>query len=64
MEQIRTQQAEPPRRTFLKWLTHGIGAVFAVVLGAPVIAYLIDPLNRPKPDCGFPHGGRRALSTS
>jgi Rieske Fe-S protein len=43
----------PPRRTFLKWLTHGIGAVFAVVLGAPVVAYLMDPLNRPKSESGF-----------
>lgn len=44
-------QAE--RRTFLKFLIHGLSAVFTVVLGAPVVAYLIDPLNRPKPPSGF-----------
>lgn len=39
---------EPPphRRSFLKWVTHGLGAMFTVVLGAPVIAYLIDPRNK------------------
>ena len=46
------QPTSPPndgRRTFLKWATNGIGAIFAVVLGAPAIAYLFDPRNRPLP---------------
>jgi Rieske Fe-S protein len=34
------------RRSFLAWLTTGLTAVFSVVLGAPVIAYVIDPRNR------------------
>jgi Rieske Fe-S protein len=34
------------RRNFLRWLTHGMGAVFAAVLGAPAAAYLLDPRNR------------------
>jgi Rieske Fe-S protein len=37
----------PERRTFLKWLTHGLGALFGVVLGVPAVLYLIDPRNRP-----------------
>ena len=43
----------PERRTFMKWCIHGLSAVFTVVLGAPAIAYLIDPLNRPKPANDF-----------
>lgn len=35
------------RRSFLKWLTNGLGALFAAVLGFPAISYLIDPRNRP-----------------
>jgi Rieske Fe-S protein len=41
------------RRTFLTWATHGLGALFAAVLGIPAIAFLIDPRNRPKPPGGF-----------
>jgi menaquinol-cytochrome c reductase iron-sulfur subunit len=46
------QPTSPPvngRRTFLKWATNGIGAIFAFVLGAPAVAYLFDPRNRPQP---------------
>jgi len=35
------------RRTFLKWLTHGLGAAFAAVLGVPAALYLLDPRHRP-----------------
>jgi len=46
---VTHQHPEPPdRRSFLDWAIHGIGAVFAVVLGVPVVGYLIDPRNRPK----------------
>jgi Rieske Fe-S protein len=37
----------PERRTFLKWVVNGLGALFAVVLGVPAVAFLIDPRNRP-----------------
>jgi quinol---cytochrome c reductase iron-sulfur subunit, bacillus type len=39
----------PPanRRSFLEWTVKGLGALFGAVLGLPVIAYLIDPRNRP-----------------
>lgn len=50
---MQNVEPEPPRRNFLTWLINGMGAVFAVVLGAPVIAYLMDPLNRPKSESGF-----------
>lgn len=43
----------PERRTFMRWALHGMGAMFTVALGAPAVAYLIDPLNRPKPETGF-----------
>src|SRR5262245_37127432 len=36
----------PERRRFLKWVTHGLSALFGAVLGFPAIAYLIDPRNR------------------
>jgi Rieske Fe-S protein len=34
------------RRSFLKLATHGMGVLFAGVLGFPAIAFLIDPRNR------------------
>lgn len=37
----------PTRRSFLDWAIHGLGGIFAAVLGVPVLAYLIDPRNRP-----------------
>ncbi len=43
----------PERRSFLKWACRGLGALFAALLGAPAIAYLIDPRNRPAPDGDF-----------
>lgn len=50
---------EPPsRRTFLDWALHGLGAIFAVVLGVPVVGFLTDPRNRPKaPDDFRPVSG-------
>jgi Rieske Fe-S protein len=41
--------AGPNRRTLLKWCTHGLGAVFAALLGAPAVAFLLDGRNRPAP---------------
>jgi Rieske Fe-S protein len=50
------QPTSPPndgRRSFLKWATNGIGAIFAVVLGVPALAYVFDPRNRPLPPKDF-----------
>ena len=44
-----TSPPDSSRRTFLKWATNGIGAIFAFVLGVPAVAFLVDPRNRPKP---------------
>lgn len=46
-------QVNPDRRSVLRWAIHGLGAVFATVLGVPVAAYVIDPLNRPSPEKNF-----------
>jgi menaquinol-cytochrome c reductase iron-sulfur subunit len=35
------------RRSFLKWAIHGMGVLFAAILGVPAVAYLIDARNRP-----------------
>ena len=35
------------RRSFLKWAIHGLGVLFAALLGVPAVAYLIDARNRP-----------------
>ena len=48
----------PERRRFLKWVTHGLGALFGVVLGVPAIAYLIDPRNRPARNSDFKRVGK------
>ncbi len=44
----RSHPAPPPpnRRSFLQWATHGLGALFAVLLGAPAVAYFLDPRHR------------------
>jgi Rieske Fe-S protein len=41
------------RRSFLRWAIHGMGAVFAAVLGLPALAYLVDARNRPAPNREF-----------
>jgi menaquinol-cytochrome c reductase iron-sulfur subunit len=41
------------RRSFLKWATHGLGALFGALLGIPALAYLIDPRNRQAPAGDF-----------
>jgi menaquinol-cytochrome c reductase iron-sulfur subunit len=49
------QEHTPPqdRRSFLRWAVHGLGAIFALVLGVPAVAYLIDGRNRKAPPSGF-----------
>ena len=46
------------RRSFLRWAIHGLGSIFAVVLGVPAVAFLIDPRNRPAREGGLPHRRR------
>ena len=38
--------AEQNRRSFLKWCTHGLGAIFGAILGVPALLYLVDPRHR------------------
>ena len=45
--------ANEERRSFLRWAIHGLGTIFAIVLGVPAVAYLIDARNRPAPNRGF-----------
>ncbi len=41
---------EPPpitgRRSFLRWLIHGMGLIMAAIIAIPAVAYLIDPRHR------------------
>jgi Rieske Fe-S protein len=41
------------RRSFLKWATHGLGALIALIVGIPSVAYLIDARNRSAPKRGL-----------
>ena len=41
------------RRAFLEWTIHGLGAIFAAVLGVPAALYLTDPRNRPARETGL-----------
>lgn len=34
------------RRSFLGWVINGLGAIFAVVIGVPIVGYLLDPRHR------------------
>jgi len=45
--------AEENRRSFLKWVVNGLGAIFAVILGAPAVMYLVDARNRKPRESGF-----------
>src|SRR6516162_8986634 len=42
-----------PRRSFLAWAVAGLGALFSAVLGAPVVAFVMDPRNRTGPSGDF-----------
>ena|SRR5438105_4109176 len=42
-----------PRRSFLAWAAAGLGALFAVFLGAPIAAFVADPRNRKGPTSDF-----------
>ena len=50
------------RRSFLRWCTHGLGAVFGVILGFPAVAYLLDARNRKATDSTFRRVGGIRLS--
>jgi Rieske Fe-S protein len=41
------------RRTFLKWATNALGALFGVVLGLPALAYLTDARHRKAAQADF-----------
>ena len=38
----------PPRRSFLKWCTYGVGAVAAAVVAIPFVAYLFGAIRKPQ----------------
>jgi menaquinol-cytochrome c reductase iron-sulfur subunit len=48
------------RRTLLKTLTMGIGALFSAIMGIPAIAYIIDPRHRKAPPGEFKRVARLA----
>jgi Rieske Fe-S protein len=61
-------ESRPGRRTFLSWLTYGLGAVAAAAVGIPFVGYLFgvrkaavewQPLG---PVQGFPQGQTRTVT--
>lgn len=44
---------DPDRRSFLSWAIFGIGAIFTAILGAPIVAYVLDPRHRKAPQSTF-----------
>jgi Rieske Fe-S protein len=40
---------DPTRRSFLKFCTNGLGGIFTLLFGAPLVAYVLDPRNRKAP---------------
>jgi Rieske Fe-S protein len=53
MSHVPAAPAPPSRRSWLKWATHGLGALFGALLGLPAVAYLIDARNRTAADTSF-----------
>jgi Rieske Fe-S protein len=45
--------ANEERRSFLRWAIHGMGALFAAVLGIPALTYLADARHRKAPNREF-----------
>ena len=45
--------ANEERRSFLRWAIHGMGALFAAILGIPALAYLADARHRKAQDRSF-----------
>jgi Rieske Fe-S protein len=41
------------RRSLLRWAIHGLSGLFALALGIPAVAFLIDARNRPARQSGF-----------
>src|SRR5262249_55542736 len=46
------------RRSFLKWVIHGLGGLFVAVLGLPALAFLTDARRRHSPAGQFWEVGR------
>jgi len=44
-----TESSQPTRRSFLPWLTAGVGAIAAVLFSIPLVGYLLGPLRRKEP---------------
>jgi menaquinol-cytochrome c reductase iron-sulfur subunit len=44
---------DPNRRSFMRWAIRGLSALFALVLGIPAVAFLIDGRNRSGRQIGF-----------
>src|SRR5262249_24703359 len=42
-----SQSLPPERRTFLGWLTYGLGAAAALLVGIPFLGYLFGPRKAP-----------------
>ena len=45
---MAADNSTPPRRSFFQWLTYGLGAVAAAVVGVPFVGYLL-PKKRATP---------------
>jgi menaquinol-cytochrome c reductase iron-sulfur subunit len=50
----------PERRSFLKWVTYGLSALFTLLLALPVVAYVLDPRNRQGRSGAFKTVARRS----
>lgn len=57
---MSTPSPSADRRSFLRWLIHSLGALLAVVLGAPAVAYLLDPRHRRSAASDFQTVARRS----
>ncbi len=49
---------EHSRRTWMKWATHALGGLWAMIVGIPAVGYLLDPRNRPAAAGVFKRVGR------
>ena len=43
----------PERRSFLRFIIHGLSAIFTIILAFPIVCYILDPRHRKSAASGF-----------
>jgi Rieske Fe-S protein len=64
MSQSSASPPVPSRRNVLQWLSIGLGGLAAVLVGLPIIGYLLGAIRKPKADAWISLGPVSAFPTN